>query len=186
MKKWIVFFAVLTLPLLSIAQREIEEDTPHKIKDRIYFGGGFGINSGSVNGISYFDISLSPIIGYMITPQVSAGTGINWQRTSYETTPSVVLNQWGVSPFVRYNFNPQFFTTAEYNYISTPTLTYSAQTKYSSGPSRIFNRLLLGIGYSQPLGKRGAINAVGLYDVLFKKEEQAFASPWVFRVFFSF
>jgi hypothetical protein len=179
MKRVSVILFLASLPFLAIAQREIDEDTPHKLKDRVYFGGGFGLNTGSLNGVGYFDISLSPIIGYMITPQFSAGTGISWQRTSYDTNPGIVLNQWGISPFARYNFNQQFFTMAEYNFISTPTLN-------ATGTTRTFSRFLLGLGYSQPLGGRGAINAVGLYDVMFNQREQAFASPWVFRVFFTF
>ncbi len=186
MKRFLILFILGSMPFFVMAQREIDDDTPHKLKDRMYFGGGFGINSGTTNGIGYFDISVSPIIGYMINPQLSAGTGISWQRTSYDTSPSVVLNQWGLSPFVRYNFNPQFFSLAEYNFISPPTLGYNQQGKFAAGPSRTFSRFLVGLGYSQPLGSRGAINAVGLYDVMYNQKDLAFTSPWVFRVFFSF
>ncbi len=181
MRRFLIILFLAALSNLAIAQREVDEDTPQKLKDRMYFGGGFGLNAGQVNGVGYFDISLSPIIGYMITPQLSAGTGITWQRTSYDTKPSIVINQWGVSPFVRYNFNQQLFSMAEYNFISTPT--FGTQ---GAGTTRTFTRLLLGIGYSQPLGSRGAINAVGLYDVTYNRNDLAFASPWVFRVFFTF
>jgi hypothetical protein len=186
MKRVSVILFLASLPFLAIAQREIDEDTPHKLKDRVYFGGGFGLNAGSLDGIGYFDISLSPIIGYMITPQFSAGTGISWQRTSYDTSPSIVLNQWGISPFVRYNFNQQLFSLAEYNFVSTPILAFNTQGRYVTGATRTFTRFLLGIGYSQPLGSRGAVNVVGLYDVSYNRNDLAFASPWVFRVFFTF
>jgi long-subunit fatty acid transport protein len=177
--KRLVVLLMVALPLLSLAQREIEEGDKPKLKDRLYFGGGFGINSGTdAYGNSYFFISLSPIVGYMINPKFSVGTGINWQRTSYDTRPSIVLNQYGVSPFLRYNFD-QLFAYAEYNYISTPTFNITNR--------RAYNRLLLGVGYSQRLGgSRGAINAMALYDVLYNQSDRAFASPWVFRVFFSF
>jgi hypothetical protein len=186
MKHLSIICLLVALSNLTIAQREVDEDTPQKLKDRMYFGGGFGLNAGQLNGIGYFDISLSPIIGYMITPQLSAGTGISWQRTSYDTSPSIVLNQWGISPFVRYNFNQQLFSMAEYNFVSTPILAFNSQGRYVTGATRTFTRLLLGIGYSQPLGSRGAINAVGLYDVSYNRNDLAFASPWVFRVFFTF
>lgn len=183
MKHLSIILFLVALTNVTIAQREVDEDTPQKLKDRMYFGGGFGLNAGTINNVGYFDISLSPIIGYMITPQLSAGTGISWQRTSYDTKPSIVINQWGVSPFVRYNFNQQLFSMAEYNFISTPTFGFNQQ---GAGYTRTFTRFLLGIGYSQPLGSRGAVNAVGLYDVTYNKNDFAFASPWVFRVFFTF
>jgi hypothetical protein len=178
MKRLGVFLLIIALPSLGLAQREITEDTPHTLKDRVYFGGGFGLNSGTdPYGNTYFFYSISPIIGYMIKPNLSAGTGINWQQTSYDR-PSVTLTQYGVSPFIRYNFD-QLFAHAEYNYISTPTF-------LNSNERRSFSRMLLGVGYSQPLGGRGAINAMALYDVLYNQNDRAFASPWVFRVFFSF
>jgi hypothetical protein len=177
MKRLIVLL-MFALPLLSMAQRDIEEGAKPSLKDRLYFGGGFGLNSGSLNGINYFYISLNPIVGYMVNPKFSVGTGISWQRTSYDSKPSVALTQYGVSPFMRYNFD-QLFAYAEYNYITTPTFS-------APGQSRAFSRLLLGVGYMQPLGGRARLNAMALYDVLYNQAEGAFASPWVFRVFFSF
>ena len=176
--KNLIVVLLMGLPLLGISQREIEEGEKPKLKDRLYFGGGFGLSSGTDGyGSSYFFYAVNPIIGYMVNPKFSVGTGINWQQTSYDR-PSVTLTQYGVSPFARYNFD-QLFAYGEYNLISTPTFINSDQR-------RVFNRMLLGLGYSQPLGSRGAINAMALYDVLYNQSDRAFASPWVFRVFFSF
>jgi hypothetical protein len=177
MKKLGVVLLLLSLSFLSIAQRVVDENTPHTLKDRLYFGGGFGLNSGTdAYGNSYFFYSLSPLVGYMINSKLSAGTGINWQQTSYDR-PNVTLTQYGVSPFLRYNLD-QIFLKAEYNYISTPTF-------LNSNERRAFSRMLLGVGYFQPLGGRGGINAVALYDVLYNQNDRAFASPWVFRVYFT-
>ncbi len=182
MKRSLLFLLLMCMSLFVAAQREIDEDTPHKFKDRFFLGGGFGLNSGrDLNGFNYFFIAVNPVVGYMITPKLSSGLGINWQRTSYER-PDFTLDQFGLSPFLRYNFN-QLFAYGEYNFISTPR--YNLITNKLSDPV-IFNRLLLGLGYSQPIGKRGAINVVGMYDVLYKPEERIFGSPWVYRVFFSF
>ncbi len=176
--KNLVVVLLIGLPLLGISQREIEEGEKPKLKDRLYFGGGFGLNSGTDGfGYSYFFYALNPIVGYMVNPKFSVGTGINWQQTSFDR-PKVTLTQYGISPFARYNFD-QLFAYGEYNLISTPTF-------INSDHRSIFNRMLLGLGYSQPLGNRGAINAMALYDVLYSQSERAFASPWVFRVFFSF
>lgn len=174
---------LLGLNTLVLAQRSISEDAPHTFKERGYFGGGFGLNSGrDAFGNSYFYYAVNPIIGYMITPQFSSGIGISWQSTSYnDLKPSVTLSQFGFSPFVRYNFD-QLFAYSEFNQVISSNSIY-----------RNYSRMLLGLGYSQPLGGRGAINAMALYDVLYNQNDILTSnkiggptSPWVFRVFFSF
>jgi len=182
MKKRILFLLLMCVSLFSVAQREIDEDTPHKFKDRFYLGGGFSLNSGRDNyGNNFFLINVNPVVGYMITPQLSSGLGANWQRISLDR-PSATLDQFIVSPFLRYNFS-QLFAYGEYNYVSSPAFNRNTG-KYED--RAVFSQFLIGLGYSQPIGKRGAINVAGLYNVLYNPEERIFPSPWVYRVFFSF
>ena len=167
------------LSLSCFAQRTIDEGAGWSAKDRLYMGGGLGLNGGAdAYGNRYFYFALNPIIGYMIDTKLSVGTGLNWQRYSYSEPVKLNIDQYGVSPFVRYNFS-QLFAYGEYNLINTPT--------YNLTQRRTYDRLLLGLGYSQPFGqRRGSINAMALHDVIYDQQERAFASPWVFRVFFSF
>jgi hypothetical protein len=163
-----------------IAQRDVDDGSDWK--DRIYFGGGGGFNGGTSGGVKYISVSVSPVVGYMVAPKFSVGSGVSYQRTSY---PDYNFNyvQYGIMPFARYNFN-ELFLTAEYNYINIPVL-YRNSSGYSSD-SRVFrSRMLVGAGYSQSLGGRSRLNAVALYDVLYKANN-GFLSPWVFRVFFTF
>jgi hypothetical protein len=171
---------IIIISFSAHAQREVEEGSKPKFMDRVYFGGGLGLNGGTDGyGNRYFYFAVNPIVGYMITPKLSAGTGISWQQYNY-TDVKVKVNQYGVSPFVRYNFG-KLFSYAEYNLINTPVYTNNLNTRAN------YDRLLLGLGYTQPFGTgRGAINAMALYDVLYKQTDRVFASPWVFRVFFSF
>lgn len=171
--KAFIFSLLIVLPSLVIAQREVDEDTPHKFKDRAYFGGGFGLGGGT----GYFSVSVNPIIGYMITPQFSGGTGLSYQLLSYtDIKPSININQYGISPFVRYNFE-QLFAMAEYNLIST---------NYVNDNKRyLVDRMLLGLGYSQSSEGRGGLNVVGMYDVLYKPNGP-FPSPWVIRAYLIF
>ncbi len=173
---WLIV-CILSLSSVAFAQREIDERAGWGLKDRLYVGGGFGLNGGNDSyGNRYFYIGLNPIIGYMITPQFSGGLGLQWQHYSYPDYNSKI-DQYGVSPFLRYNFG-QLFAYTEYNVLNTPTL-YNTERKN-------FDRFLMGLGYSQPLGRRGSLNAMALYDVIYSNTERAFASPWVFRVYFSF
>ena len=178
MKKPIVCFLFLLFTLTAWAQREVDDQS--KLSDRLYFGGGLGLNGGTDSyGQRYFFVGLYPIIGYMVNNQFSVGTGITFQYYSYPDAPANYtssLTQYGVSPFARYNFG-QVFLYTEYMFLSTPT--------YINNQRKLFNRLLLGVGFSQPLGKRSSLNVMGLYDVLWKQQDAAFASPWVLRVYFS-
>lgn len=179
--KLTAFLMLMLLSAAAMGQREIEEDAGWSLKDRLYFGGGFGLSGGQDGyGNRYFYFAVNPIVGYMVTPRFSVGTGVSWQRYSYSEPVKLKLDQYGVSPFARYNFG-QLFAYGEYNLINTPTF-----VNPDSESRRNFDRLLLGLGYSQPIGKRGAINAMALYDVIYNVDDRAFASPWVFRVFFSF
>ena len=174
MKKICCIVVLISLSLACLAQRQIDADAPHTLKERGYLGGGFGLNGGT----GYFYVALNPIGGYMVTPKLSAGLGLNWSMTTYtNSTPSQSFSQYGVSPFLRYNFD-QLFMYAEYNYLST-NVAGSTERKF-------VDRLLLGLGYSQPLGGRSTVNVVGLYDVLYKAGTSYFASPWVIRVYFTF
>ena len=143
-----------------------------------------GVQSQSVTLAAVGDILLQqggrwlyPIIGYKVTNQFSAGATLTYQYYNYPDN-NYSVTQYGISPFVRYNFG-QMFVYSEYMILNSPT--YDPNT-----PRKVYNRWLMGIGYSMPLGKRGALNAMGLYDVLYKTSDRVFNSPWVFRVFFSF
>lgn len=168
----------LLVAMACFGQVDISGGKPNW-SDRIYVGGGFGLNGGrDYNGYRYFYYSVSPVVGYMITQNFSAGTGITYEHISYPDL-KVKTSQYGGFPFVRYNIH-QFFLTAEYNFISVdPDLTSEANKR------EIFSRWLVGGGISQPIGRRGAINLEALYDLSWDATSP-FASPWVFRVFFSF
>ncbi len=160
----------------SWAQKDVDDQSDWK--DRVYFGGGGGFSGGTNTYGKYFSLSVSPVVGYMLTSNASVGTGIIYQRTTYS---DINLNyiQYGVTPFVRYNFD-KLFLTAEYNYINLPNNIFNGTSE------RVFrSRILFGAGYSVPAGGRARINAMALYDVLYKPGN-GFVSPWVFRVFFSF
>jgi hypothetical protein len=168
---------MLFISMNCLAQRDVDERSGWSLSERMYFGGGMGLNTGvDAFGNRFFYVGLNPIVGYMVNNQFSVGTGVTWQHLNYSDL-EIKINQYGVSPFARYNFG-QLFAYGEYMYISTPTLFNTNR--------RGFDRMLLGLGYTQPLGRRGAINGMALYDVFYNEAERAFASPWVFRVFFSF
>jgi hypothetical protein len=176
MKKWLAIAVLVACTAPVFSQGEFDTGAPPSWKERIYTGGGLGMSGGSdAYGNRYFYIGLYPIIGYRVTPEFSAGVSLSWQHYDY-TDIGVTVDQYGGAPFVRYNFG-QLFLYSEFMILNSPT--------YDNTHRAIYNRWLIGAGFSQPVGRKGAINAMGLYDVLYKSSDRAFTSPWVFRVFFS-
>lgn len=178
MKKLLVCTLFTSCSVLAFAQRTIDENGKSSFMDRVYVGGGLGFSGGtSAYYGRYTYVGLYPILGYMVTNQFSTGATLTYQYYSYPDIGQS-LTQYGISPFVRYNFG-QMFLYSEYMILNSPTADPNV-------PRKIYNRLLMGVGFRQPVGARGAINAMALYDVLYNPANRVFASPWVFRVFFSF
>lgn len=181
MKAVALIFFVFAVSISTFAQqnkgtsKNSAADLP--LSERLFFGGGGSFGSGvhPYYGFKYTYISVSPLVGYRITMPWSAGVQVTYQTYKFPTQ-GVSLDQYGVSPFTQYRFG-KLFGHAEYQMISVPTFDNTSRT--------IYKRLPLGIGFTQPIGKRAAINAVALYDVLYNRATSVFASPWVFRIYIS-
>jgi len=145
------------------------------LSERIYFGGGGGFNAGTSNGLKYSYISVSPLVGYRVTLPWSVGLQVIYQNVSYPQL-GTRYSQYGFAPFTQYRFG-QIFAYGEYQAISTPSINSDTRSWYS--------RLPLGLGFTQPIGPRAAINVMAAYDVLWKPNSftSPFASPWVFRIY---
>ena len=148
--------------------------------DHVYFSFGGGLGSGTnPNGLRYSYYSLLPTVGYRFTQDFLMGINITYSKNNYPDY-GISYEQFGYAPFARYYLQNLFFQ-AEYDLIKTPTyLNGSLEEK------KYYMRFFLGIGYRQPLGKRGAVNAMAMYDLLYQPNVSPFPSPLVYRVFFSF
>ena len=180
MKKLLILAIFSVLAIQVFGQRTLNprnEDKP-SFGQRVFFGGGLGFGAGN----NTTSIQVNPIVGYMITPQLSAGVGVDYQYIKYKDRfngQDFDDNLWGFQVFTRYNIK-MFFVQAEYNRINYTEFFRDGSEQRASG-----DRLLLGGGISQPLGRRGAINLAAMYDVLYENSGP-FGSPWVFRILFSY
>ena len=174
MKRISIIFFVLLSAQLVVAQRDISQNEEPKFKDRIFFGGGLGFGASS----NQTAISLSPIMGYMITNNWSTGVGVTYQYIKLKQI-DVSTDMWGGNLFTRYNFK-QFFAQAEYDYIN-----YEASLFNDESTRDYATRMLIGGGISQPIGARAAINFLAMYDLTYDNTG-IYDSPWVLRVFFTF
>lgn len=149
--------------------------------DRIIVGGWgvFGIGSGVTN------IGVTPILGYRITDNFSAGIGFGYQylhvknyflvpvniNTGAEEYKNLNAHFYSPSVWARHIIWNNIFAHVEYehnistykeyiaNVLATPP--YETQQVTVSVPS-----LLAGGGIRQPVGRRSSIVAMVLYDVL--------------------
>ena len=176
MKSFAVLILLMLIGCCAFAQQRGKnslEGVPPS--ERIYFGGGGAFGGGTdPGGARYTYVSVSPLMGYMVTRPFSVGAGLNYIYYSYPDY-NVSLHQYGISPYVQYRFG-KLFAYAEYSMISVPSFDNTSRHMYT--------RLPVGLGFSQPIGSKASINAMALYDVFYKRTAVgAFPSPWVIRVF---
>jgi hypothetical protein len=177
LKSSLAVFALLGLFFVShqaSAQREIYSDSV-PLKERLYFGGNFGLQVGTITMID-----LSPLVGVMITPKLSGGVGTTFQYYKDSRFQGSGGASYGGRIFGRYNIFPRIFTQVEYESINWRTYDYSDDVFRRTWS----NALFVGGGYFVPFGPRGGANFTFLYDILHDNRNSYYAEPYVIRVGF--
>jgi hypothetical protein len=169
-------FFLFSMSFTAFSQGEANSLEGMPLKDRIVTGGGLGLGFGSVQ--DYF--SVSPMIGYRLTAKLLAGTGLTYRYTNYKVVkPSIKLNDYGVSPFLRFTVYRNIFIQTEYEYLNYeyPVFPYVENTR------RTFDSFLAGGGFIQPLGERFAFYLMALYNFSYQDQVQysPYDSPIVIR-----
>ncbi len=173
-KSGIILILVLS-SLNSFAQKgDYTIDDRSNFMDRVFFGGGMGLSGGSW-GTS---ISVTPIVGYMVSNRLSVGVGATYQYIKFNNQfNNFTDNQYGGNVFARLNLVRQVFAYGEYSFLNLAV-------NGDSNNRATFSRLPLGLGFSQNLGARSSFNMVAAYDML-HQQNGPFQSPWVFMFFVS-
>lgn len=179
--------------------KEEEDDVPSDKKwkwENFRVGGNFGLQFGN---ITYIDIS--PTFGYYVIPnklQVGVGTKFIYYRQAegayydpysgnYYIVPKYSTAIYGGGLFTNYTIWKGLFVHGEYEMVSKrPNNPYNYP-----GQNRIrVDALLIGGGYSQPIGKAGNLYVSALYDVL-NTDESIYSGtfgrvPIILRIGFGF
>ncbi len=124
---------------------------------KVYYGGTVGFSFGD-----YFRISVTPWVGYKLTPKFSIGGKIGYEYIEdkrYEQ--KLTSHNYGGSVFTRYQLHPRIYAHGEFAYIS-----YKYQTANLESEREWVPFVLLGGGLIQPLGGRSALIIEVLVDVL--------------------
>jgi hypothetical protein len=144
------------------------------LNERVFFGGGGSFNGGvdgAGNRYTYF--AINPLVGYRVTRPASVGLAINYALVSYPDIPARA-SQYGVSPFAQYRIG-KIFGYAEYSFISVPNFDNTYRSTYKRFP--------VGLGFTQPIGPKAAINAMALYDLRYARNNTFFTNPFIIRIF---
>ncbi|WP_187270246.1 hypothetical protein, partial [Pontibacter qinzhouensis] len=155
-------------------RQQAPEERP-TIMDRLYTGGSFGLQFGTVT-----NISVSPILGYMATEKFWFGTGVIYQYQRVRTYDlrtghrgAVTLQSYGTKFFaqqellnlVNINLGGRILAHGEYEVLR---MQY-AETDPNSGQVYRNNRVeatpMVGLGYRQSMGGRATADLYVLYNL---------------------
>jgi hypothetical protein len=169
-------------------QKTVSDQRP-PLRERMFFGGRFGLQFGD-----YTAIEVSPIVGVWVLPRVAIAAGPSFQ---YYATPYIETTIFGGTSYVQLmllrdlnNILPVgihlgIFGQAEYEGQSLDNSYISYINGQPDAEGRMYSdAFLLGAGISQPLGGRSSINLSFLW-VLSQPEYYTYDSPEI-RISFQF
>lgn len=131
--------------------------------NRWFVGGNVGATFGDYN-----QISISPLVGYRFSTEVSGGLqfiyNYSWQTVNEGQTnqASINSNTFGGNVFLQYNPINEFYLKAEFEYDSYSNF----QTTQNTTVNEAVPFLFLGAGYSKSISKIATINAGIKFDLL--------------------
>lgn len=159
-KKLFSFFCLLLISFQLNAQIDANSQTNI---NKWRFGGNVGFNFGNDNSYS---LSLYPMLGYQITPQLLGGAtlGYSYQKRSY-----LKQSLFSGGPFLNYIIFPQIFAKAHLEYFNGKR--EIAKIKYNH------DELALWLGGGYQTGGRIGFQVGVMYNLLYDKNSSVFNSP---------
>jgi hypothetical protein len=140
----------------AVRDTQVQQERP-PLKSKLYYGGYINLSFGK-----YTVIGAEPMVGYKITPKLSAGVKIRYDYIKDKRyTSTYTTSNYGGSIFTRYRIIPALYLHAEY-------AAYNYELYYASEVSerKWIPFLFLGAGYSQRVGGNTWLNIQILFDVL--------------------
>ena len=164
----------LIIATLLIAFASAPAFAAKSVPNRWWFGGGLGMAFGDVTFIS-----VEPVIGYSISPKLSAGARLIFRyREDDRFGQEISTQDYGAGLFVRYLVARPFFVQGEYEHLNYE-IPYFDGSSDREGYDSIFG----GFGVAQPIGTNTAFYASILYNFLWSDNEPSpYAERWVFRM----
>lgn len=164
MLKKLIFSLIIAVAALQVKAQDEEEPQKGFDKEKLFFGGTFGLGFGS----NQTSIIISPQVGYRFNNYLAAGAGINFNYYSYKYEWLQMKQNIGV---VGLNIFGRVYPIQYIVLQLQPELNYIwGKEKFDNGTvykidSRFVPSLLAGGGAAIPMG-RGAMLIMVQYDVL--------------------
>lgn len=151
--KHLLVFVILC-PLISFAQNIPSEKEPFSLADKIFWGGNFSIQFGTITLVD-----ASPLIGYKITDKLVAGVGGTYIYYRYQDrTYNFTTDVYGGRVFGRYYILENLFAHGEYEILNLE--------RFDFADRRInIESILVGGGYRMEAGPNSFFSIMGLWNL---------------------
>jgi hypothetical protein len=189
-----IFIFIILLVWLTAGVLEAQREEPAGFMDKLFLGGNFGLQIGTVT-----NIEISPLVGYHITTRLAGGVGARYEyyKDSRNYFPFIPFktNIYGGSVFSRYmviqdlnrliGLGPSsgIFAHTEYEILSLERKYFEVPATLQEGRFYLHS-VLAGGGLYQPVGRRSAFTLAVLWNL-----NQTASSPYtnpIIRVGFHF
>jgi len=174
-----VFTFLLVFHFVSNAQYFENPQKTNTVRDKLFFGGGIGLQFGQVT-----QIEIAPIVGYRVTNRFHTGIGGTYSYYNDQTfTTPLNYSTYGGSIFTRFFLFEGLFAQAEAEFLNVEVFNFYSQTSYTTHREWIQN-YLIGGGYYQKLGQKSGMFFLILWN-LNETELTPYSNP-VMRIGFNF
>lgn len=159
------------------------EPRPERFVDNLWFGGGLQLGFSASNGVSLFNVGISPMVGYKVTPNVSFGPRLSLNYNAFRCDFNDIKSNyitWEAGMFGRLKVFNQFFVHGEYS-LESRRLIISCDEPLKQVRSMPY----LGVGYTSGFGGGPGSEILLLFRL--RRDGQAIIeSPYVIRAGFNF
>lgn len=168
-------------PERPVEREEVVEDSKG-LASKLWYGGGVNIGFGGFNGFSSFNFGLSPMVGYKIVKNLSAGPRIAYDFTSLKErgVRSLVLNSFDAGAFVRFRVFRGLFLQGELSNQWYQDLDAYGE-KYND--QRVNQRIGGGWNFGEPGGAGSEISI--LYNFKVANDINTYLNPVEYRFGFT-
>ncbi len=183
--RYIIIFLLLCISVASQAQRVRESAPP--FSERIFFGGSFGLQFGSVT-----DIEVAPVVGYWVLPRIAVAVGPDYRYYSFYKNRTHIYGGKSylqltllrnINSVIPIGANTDIIAHIEDQFLSLESAFFK-DPPYSSKRFNV-NTVLAGGGLSQQIGKRSSLNLLILFSLDVDNDLGLYSNP-EFRLSFIF
>lgn len=142
--------------------------------DRLFYGGNIGASFGDITLVD-----ISPLVGYKITPRLSAGVGGTYTYYQYKTDPASHL--YGGRIFGRYFLTETIFAHTEIEGLNFEKFSVNDQGMLNASRQWVVSPMIGGGAYTM-ISDRAGLNFMVLYILNHNQDTSPYPNPVLVRV----